>query len=76
MLINNLEKMEAIVSSHKQLEWEGWDVVHYKKSPNSMFSSDGAYKNGNWYKKKSFPITEKGWYIPKGFGEPSETMER
>jgi len=76
MLINNLEKMESIVSSHKQLEWDGWNVVCYKKSPNSMFSADGVYRNGEWHKKKSFPITEKGWYLPKGFGVLSETVER
>jgi predicted transcriptional regulator len=76
MLVNNLEKMEKIVRSSNYLEWDGWDVAKYTKSYNGMFSTDGAFKNGEWYKKKIFPLTESGWNIPNSIGKINEPMER
>jgi len=68
MLINNLDHMESIVSQTKELCWDGWDVVKYTKSSSGMFSVDGAFRNGEWYKKKIFPLTETGWEIPNSMG--------
>jgi hypothetical protein len=64
MLVANLEQMENIVDSRKDLEWDGWDVVKYKSSPASQFNKSGAFRNGRWYAKSIFPITESGWSIP------------
>lgn len=76
MLISELNKMEGIVNSSQDLEWEGWDVVKYTKSSNAMFSKDGAYKNGEWYKKKVFPLTENGWNLPNSIGKTNASVER
>lgn len=76
MLVNNLEKMESIVNSSSDLEWDGWDVVKYTPSHSAMFSADGVYHNGSWHKKKTFPITEKGWEVPNSIGKRNAQMER
>jgi hypothetical protein len=76
MLINSLEKMESIISSSSNLEWDGWDVVKYTPSSNSMFAKDGVYKNGEWQKKKVFPLTSDGWHIPSSIGKINAGMER
>lgn len=76
MLINNLDKMEVIVNSSSDLEWDGWNVVKYTPSHNAMLSPDGSYKNGQWFKKKVFPITEQGWNIPENLGKKYAQMER
>jgi hypothetical protein len=76
MLVNSLGQMEKIVGSSSQLEWEGWDVVKYTPSYNAMFSKDGAYRNGEWYKKKVFPLTENGWSLPDSIGKINAGMER
>ena len=76
MLVNNLSKMEEIVESSNSLEWDGWDVVKYTPSYNAMFSTDGAYKDGQWCKKKVFPLTEDGWNLPNSIGKINARMER
>ena len=64
MLITDLDFMEQIVCSHKELEWEGWDVVRYTPSPSAATSVQGAFRNGKWYRRKVYTLTEKGWTIP------------
>lgn len=69
MLINNLEHMEKIVDQRNDLCWDGWDVVKYTKSESAIFNPDGAFRNGQWYKKRVFPLTEFGWKVPNSIGE-------
>jgi hypothetical protein len=76
MLVTDLEHMESIVDQRKDLEWDGWDVVKYIKSEKAIFSSDGVYRNGSWFIRKLFPITEKGWTIPNSMGRDNELLER
>jgi hypothetical protein len=76
MFITNLNKMDKIVSGSKDLEWDGWDVARYTPSHTAMFSTDGVYKNGKWFKKKVFPVTENGWDIPESIGQKNAKMER
>ena len=75
MLVTDLQVMEKIVDSRKDLSWIGWDVVKYTKSNNAMFSPEGVYKDGQWFKKVVFPITENGWNIPSSIGQLNEKLE-
>lgn len=68
MLVSSLRVMEQIVDYRPELEWDGWDVVSYKKNRSAQFEKDGAFKNGEWYKKIVYPITENGWSIPNYMG--------
>tara|TARA_R110000803_G_scaffold166778_3_gene230098 strand:- start:116 stop:334 length:219 start_codon:yes stop_codon:yes gene_type:complete len=68
MLVTNLEDMENIVRSNKDLSWDGWDVVKYKKNMLSQFNKSGSLRNGQWYSRSSFPLTESGWSIPNSLG--------
>jgi hypothetical protein len=68
MLVTSLEKMEQIVEENKSLRWDGWNVVKYTKSSSAIFSPDGIFLNGDWYRKNVFPLTESGWEIPKSIG--------
>jgi len=76
MLVTDLNAMEDIVSSRKDLEWNGWDVVKYSNHSNAMFHKNGAYKNGKWVKKNIFPLTENGWHIPNNIGRANEQLEK
>jgi hypothetical protein len=76
MLVNDLSYMEHIVSQRHDLEWQGWDIVKYTKSNSAMFNQDGIFKNGSWYKKKVFPVTEIGWTIPNSIGRLDADLER
>jgi hypothetical protein len=76
MLVVDLEHMEKIVMSRDDLEWDGWDVVKYTKNLNAHMSPDGVYKNGQWFKRKVFPVTNSGWSIPNSIGLADAKMER
>jgi hypothetical protein len=64
VIISDYETMDSIVESDKALSWNGWDVVFDKKTPNGYSHFNGVFKNGEWYIRKTFPITESGWNIP------------
>lgn len=64
MLVNSLELMEKIVDYRPDLEWDGWNVVQYKKNNSAQFRKDGAFKNGSWYNKTVYQLNEDGWKIP------------
>lgn len=68
MVITNLEYMEQVVSARTDLGWEGWNVVKYVKSDSAFYSVDGVLKNGQWYRKKVFPVTRSGWDVPVSVG--------
>lgn len=64
MLVTDLDAMEKVVCSRTDLEWDGWDVVKYTKSANAYSSPDGVLRDGQWYKRKRYPLTEEGWNVP------------
>ena len=75
MLVTGLDEMEQIIASRGDLVWDGWDVVKYTNSNNAMYSNDGAFRNGKWMKKKVFPITHDGWYLPNTIGRVDAQVE-
>lgn len=68
MFITSLSEMEQIVDYRSDLEWDGWDVVRYKKNDKAQYESNGIFKNGEWYTKTIFPLNENGWSIPDKLG--------
>lgn len=69
MIINKLEKMEAIVKKHSNLRWDGWNVFDLKKSESARTSTAGIRINGEWYLHKVYKLTSKGWDIPNKYKE-------
>lgn len=67
MLVVELEKMEAIVSSNKSLSWDGWDVLNTYYSDKARTSKYGVCQNGKWYIQQRFAPDRKGWNIPDRF---------
>lgn len=64
MLVTSLTEMEQIVAYRPDLEWDGWNVIQYKKNSSAQFDKRGAFKNGAWYKKTVYPLNESGWTVP------------
>ena len=65
-----------MVANLNNLEWDGWDVVKYTPSHSAQFSVDGCFKNGKWFYKKVFTVTENGWLVPDSIGREYEQLER
>lgn len=63
-VIRDLDVMESIVSNRNDLEWDGWDVIHYRPKAASFMNPRGAFRNGEWNLATRYPITEKGWIVP------------
>ena len=64
MVVDNLELMEQIVESNKNLEWDGWTVVEYHQRPTSFYDANAVYRNGRWYKVSRYSVLGNGWTIP------------
>jgi hypothetical protein len=75
MLVVNQDEMEEIVRSREDLEWDGWDIVKYTSNSNAMYANDGVFRYGKWMKKKVFPLTEDGWYLPNTIGRAHAQVE-
>ena len=75
MLVTTLEEMECIVADRNDLAWEGWNIVKFTKAANAIYSKDGCYRNGVWMKKKVYPLTEDGWYLPNSIGRVHAAVE-
>jgi hypothetical protein len=75
MLVVDQDEMDQIVRSREDLEWDGWNVVKYTNSSNAMYANDGVFRHGSWMKKKVFPLTEDGWYLPNTIGRVHAQVE-
>lgn len=64
MIISDYDQMESIVKNNPLLSWSGWDVVMDKKTPNGFTHFNGVFKDGSWYIRKTFRLTESGWNMP------------
>lgn len=69
MLIKDLDQMEKVVSSNKQLSWDGWDVLHRHESKRASVSKDGVFVNNKWYMQKRYKPSTNGWDIPDRYAQ-------
>lgn len=65
MTIDSLKRMERIVNKSENLQWDGWDVLWYIPYPAGFLKTDGAIKDGKWYRVKRFTPSRDGWHIPR-----------
>lgn len=68
MIINTIEEMEKIVSSNKELSWDGWTVVKRYPSDKAKTSKQGVLVKGIWYIEQRFEPSAQGWEIPGKLG--------
>jgi hypothetical protein len=64
MKITKIEEAETIVLNSKNLSWEGWNIVYYKKIEDGFTDSKSVYINNSWYKKEVYAPETNGWNIP------------
>jgi hypothetical protein len=64
MIIKTIDEMEKIVSSNKELSWDGWTVVKRYPSDKAKTSKQGVFIKGVWYIEQRFEATTDGWEIP------------
>ena len=65
--IRDLEVMEDIVAARNDLEWDGWDVIHYNPKRVSFMNAKAVFHNGEWHTATRYPVNEDGWTVPRWF---------
>jgi hypothetical protein len=68
MIIRTIDEMEKIVSSNKELFWDGWTVVKRYPSDKAKTLNQGVLIKGVWHIEQRFEPTSQGWEIPNKFG--------
>lgn len=63
--IRDLEEMEQIVASSNNLEWDGWDVIHYSKARSSFFKPGAVFHDGEWHTARRYVPGRNGWEVPR-----------
>jgi hypothetical protein len=64
MKIDSIDKMESIVKSNPDMEWDNWTVVVYTDD-DGYFTKNGVFRNNRWQTKYTFNMVEYGvWIIP------------
>lgn len=66
-VINDLDAMEGIVARRNDLEWDGWDVIHYGSKPVSFMKANAVFHKGQWRTSTRYPVNERGWVVPRWF---------
>ena len=64
MLVRDLDKMEKIVRRHKNLIWDGYDVIMLVRHPNPVIYKDARFVGGKWFRTVLVPLTRDGWELP------------
>lgn len=67
MIVNSFDKMETIVKSNPNFEWDNWTVVVYTDD-DGYYTKNGVFKDNKWMTKYKFEMIDHGvWNIPDRF---------
>jgi hypothetical protein len=67
MLIKTLEEAEQIVSTYKELSWEGWNILETIPNPAGYSSKSGVFVNNKWNMRTRYIIKDGGWHVPSKY---------
>lgn len=62
----NYDNAHSFVESnkHRGYLWNGWTIERWVPNPSGYMSSNGAFKNGKWGLKFSYPVSPEGiWEV-------------
>jgi hypothetical protein len=65
VVIRDLEVMEDVVAKYSFLEWDGWDVIQYRRKPSSFMNANAKFRNGAWHQADRYVPDYDGWHIPR-----------
>lgn len=68
LTLNSLESAEHFVDKQSRLgsdiRWDNYDIVIFKPSPTSIYTTEGAFRNGMWGYENRSPVMPDGtWRI-------------
>lgn len=63
----NYDEAHKIVDNNKNLFWIGWDIVEYKKDPDSIYKKNAMYINNTWCSVNIYKPNNNGWRVPEKY---------
>ena len=62
------EEAHDIVTRNRFLEWDGWDIVTWRKDPRGYSDRRGAFRRGDWGILFRYRPQKSGtWSIPENY---------
>lgn len=68
LTIQNPVEAEKFIRRQQRLgndvRWDNYDMVFFREAPQGVYSSDGAFRNGQWGFENRSTVTESGtWEV-------------
>jgi hypothetical protein len=63
----NYEQAHNIVSSNKNLMWDGWNMIEYRYDADAPYTVDARFINGKWAKIRIYKPDSSGWRVPQKY---------
>ena len=62
----NYSTAHKIVEKNKNLFWNGWEIVEWRKDADAFFNKNGLFRNDSWGKViRRIPLENNGtWKVP------------
>jgi hypothetical protein len=62
----NFEQAHTLVEqSSKDVFWDGYDIVVWKKNPGGYMVKNGMFRNGTWGTARRIKMSDRGtWRVP------------
>lgn len=67
MVTIDYDTAHSIVDNNKNLSWNGWKIIDFKKDFKAEFSQNGIRMNGVWGFYKVYDVDSNGWRVPKKY---------
>ncbi len=63
MLKLNYDDAQKFVESKRFAEWDGWDILIFKKNPRAYTNPQGIRKNGEWGFQTRIQCNSEGYWL-------------
>jgi hypothetical protein len=64
MVTVDYDTAHLIVESNKNLSWDGWKIIDFKKDFKAEFSNNGIRVNDSWGFYRVYDLDSDGWKVP------------
>lgn len=64
-VIRDLDAMEDLVKSSRNLRWDGWDVLHIQSKKASFMNPNSMIVDGKWVLVNRYSPESDGWTLPR-----------
>lgn len=63
----NYDNAHKIVDNNKNLLWNGWDIVEFRKNPEAIYNKNAMFINGTWCSVNIYKPGKDGWKVPEKY---------